>query len=380
VSDLFAMDASPRNAKESIKIIGVGGGGNNALNHIIRSGLKGVEFLAANTDVRNLEQSAAETRITLGQNLTKGLGAGGNPLVGASAAKESSDVIKNHLKGADMVFLTAGMGGGTGTGASPVIASIARDLGILVVAVVTRPFSFEGKKRMDQAMEGIRQLREQVDAFIMISNDRLLALAEKNDSLLAMFAMADDVLRQAVQGVSDLILRPGKINVDFADVRSVMTDAGIAIMGIGRASGKDRALAAAETALRSPLMEVPMKGAKGVLFNITGGPDMSLHEVYAVSDVLSGATHEEANVIWGHVQDGSMEDEVEVTVIATGFPDDYMQSCEENRDFALLGEKRPPLLNKAKIHQKTQQQQQEEEPDASASKNGILRRPHRDHS
>ncbi len=369
MSELFAIDGSPRNAKESIKIIGVGGGGNNALNHIIRSGLDGVHFIAANTDVRNLEQSAAEVRITLGQDLTKGLGAGGNPKIGASAAKESADNIKAHLRGADMVFLTAGMGGGTGTGASPVIASIAKDLGILVVAVVTRPFSFEGKKRMEQAMEGIRQLRDHVDAFILISNDRLLALAEKNDSLLAMFAMADDVLRQAVQGVSDLILRPGKINVDFADVRSVMTDAGIAIMGIGRASGKDRALSAAQSALRSPLMEVPMKGAKGVLFNITGGPDMSLHEVYAVSDVLSEATHDEANVIWGHVQDASMENEVEVTVIATGFPDEYITETPVARDFALLGEKRPALSSRMSSP--------EAEPETSVSKDGSIIRRHR---
>ncbi len=372
MSELFAMDGSPRNTKENIKIIGVGGGGNNALNHIVRSGLRGVEFLAANTDVRNLEQSATEIRITLGQDLTKGLGAGGNPQVGASAAKESADLIKNHLRGADMVFLTAGMGGGTGTGASPVIANIAKDLGILVVAVVTRPFSFEGKKRMDQAMEGIRKLREQVDAFIMISNDRLLALAEKNDSLLAMFSMADDVLRQAVQGVSDLILRPGKINVDFADVRSVMTDAGLAIMGIGRASGKDRALLAAQSALRSPLMEVPMNGAKGVLFNITGGPDMSLHEVYAVSDVLSEATHEDANVIWGHVQDASLENEVEVTVIATGFPEEYIFNHPGIQDFALLGEKRPsPVKPKLRT---------QKEPEISVSKDGILRRRRKEDS
>jgi cell division protein FtsZ len=371
VSELFTIDANPRNVTESIKIIGVGGGGNNALNHIIRGGLEGVHFIAANTDLRNLEQSAAETRITLGEDLTKGLGAGGNPEVGASAAKESADLIKAQLRGADMVFLTAGMGGGTGTGASPVIASIARDLGILVVAVVTRPFSFEGKKRMNQAMEGVRKLREQVDAFILISNDRLLSLAEKNDSLLAMFAMADDVLRQAVQGVSDLILRPGKINVDFADVRSVMTDAGMAIMGIGRASGKDRALAAAQIALRSPLMEVPMNGARGVLFNITGGPDMSLHEVYTVSDVLSEATHEEANVIWGHVQDASMENEVEVTVIATGFPDEHMMENDATRDFALLGEKRPAPGRATAVFREKQ------EPETSVSKDGSIVRRHK---
>jgi len=371
VSELFTIDANPRNVTESIKIIGVGGGGNNALNHIIRSGLEGVQFIAANTDLRNLEQSAAETRITLGQDLTKGLGAGGNPEVGASAAKESTDIIKAQLRGADMVFLIAGMGGGTGTGASPVIASIARDLGILVVAVVTRPFSFEGKKRMNQAMEGIRKLREQVDAFILISNDRLLSLAEKNDSLLSMFAMADDVLRQAVQGVSDLILRPGKINVDFADVRSVMTDAGMAIMGIGRASGKDRALTAAQIALRSPLMEVPMNGARGVLFNITGGPDMSLHEVYTVSDVIAEATHEDANVIWGHVQDASMEKEVEVTVIATGFPDECMMESTPTRDFALLGEKRPG------IGRSVVSPQEKREPETSVSKDGSIVRRHK---
>ncbi|HOO62520.1 MAG TPA: cell division protein FtsZ [Synergistaceae bacterium] len=317
--EMFQIEEPTRQFREVIKVVGIGGGGNNALNHIVQSGVAGVEFIAANTDIAHLERSETKNRIVLGAQMTKGLGAGANPEIGFQAAKESADEIKASLGGADMVFITAGMGGGTGTGASPVIAEVAKELGALVVAVVTRPFKFEGKRRITQANEGIERLRDKVDALIVVPNDKLLQLADKTTPLSDTFALADDVLRQAVQGVTDLILRPGLVNVDFADVKTVMSNAGSAIMGIGEGSGEDRAHTAARASINSPLMESSMTGAKGVLFNVTGGPNVGIHEIHQVAQVITEAADEDASIIWGHVLDPSMEESIMITVIATGF-------------------------------------------------------------
>lgn len=337
---LFEIDNSKESKyREVIKVVGVGGGGNNALNHIISSGLKGVEFIAANTDVAQLNQNLANNKIVLGEQLTKGKGAGSDPEIGFKAAKESADMIKEILQGADMVFITAGMGGGTGTGASPVIAEVAKETGALVVAVVTKPFIFEGKVRIKQALEGIKNLQDKVDALIVIPNDKLLEISDKKMALLDSFKLADEVLRQAVQGVTDLILRPGLINVDFADVRAVMSNAGSAIMGIGEASGEDRAVMAAKAAINSPLMETPMQGAKGILFNVTGGNNVGIHEIKEAAQVITEAAAEDAIIIWGHVLDPEMDDKLQITVIATGFSPISQQS-ETSRGKSMSGKKR----------------------------------------
>ncbi len=317
--EIFQIDRGQPQTREVIKVVGVGGGGNNALNHIIRGGVTGVEFVAANTDMAHLELCEASNRIVLGRQLTSGLGAGANPEIGMKSALESRDEIRGMLEGADMVFIAAGMGGGTGTGASPVIAGIAKELGALVVSVVTRPFLFEGKRRLNQAAEGIERLRDQVDALIVIPNDRLLAISDRRTSLNDAFKLADSVLHQAVQGVTDLILRPGLVNVDFADMRTIMSNAGSAIMGIGEGYGENRVASAAHSAINSPLMETPMTGAKGVLFNITGGANVGIHEISEAASVINEATDDDATVIWGHVFDPEMEDAVQITVIATGF-------------------------------------------------------------
>ena len=317
--ELFQIERPERPYREVIKVVGVGGGGNNALNHIVRSGVGGVEFISANTDVAHMEMSEAHSKIVLGRELTRGLGAGANPEIGLKAAQESREEIRAILDGADMVFLTAGMGGGTGTGATPVIAGIAKETGALVVAVVTRPFLFEGKRRIQQAQTGIERLREQVDALIVIPNDRLLDLAEKKTSLADAFKLADEVLRQAVEGVTSLILRPGLVNVDFADLRTVMSNAGSAIMGIGEGHGENRATVAARNAIQSPLMENPMTGAKGVLFNVTGGANVGIHEIQEAARVINEAADEDATLIWGHVLEPGMEDRIQIIVIATGF-------------------------------------------------------------
>ncbi|NLI96333.1 MAG: cell division protein FtsZ, partial [Synergistaceae bacterium] len=305
--------------REVIKVMGIGGGGNNALNHIARSGLVGVEFVGANTDMAHLQTSEADVRIVLGKELTRGLGAGADPEVGMKAAKESREEIRQILEGTDMVFLTAGMGGGTGTGSTPVIAEVAKEMGVLVVAVVTRPFSFEGKKRLLQAKAGIENLKDKVDALIVIPNDKLLEISDCKTALCDAFRLADDVLRQAVQGVTDLIFRPGLVNVDFADVRTVMSNAGSAIMGIGEAEGESRAEIAARAAINSPLMETQMAGAKGVLFNVTGGPSLGIHEINQAANVITEAADEDATIIWGNVVDPSMGEKIQITVIATGF-------------------------------------------------------------
>ncbi len=303
-----------------IKVIGVGGGGGNAINTMIAAGIQGVDFLAANTDAQALKVNQAPLKIQLGGGLTRGLGAGANPEVGRQAALEDTSAIADAVDGADMVFITAGMGGGTGTGASPVIARVARECGALTVGVVTRPFGFEGKRRMRQAQEGIEELRQEVDTLITIPNDRLLSIAGKGTSFLDAFRMVDDVLRQAVQGISDLITTAGVINVDFADVRTVMSEKGMALMGTGVRSGENRAVLAAQDAISSPLLDnVSIEGARGVLINITGPSELALAEVIEAATLIQEAAHEDANIIYGQVIDDHLGDQVAVTVIATGF-------------------------------------------------------------
>src|SRR6266705_297496 len=303
-----------------IKVVGVGGGGTNAVNRMVDSGLRGVEFIAANTDAQALQMSDADVKLNIGHELTKGLGAGANPEVGLSAASESRDEIKEALKGADMVFVTAGEGGGTGTGAAPVIAEIAKnEIGALTVGVVTRPFAFEGSQRARAAQEGIDRLREMVDTLIVIPNEKLLAIVERRTSILDAFREADNVLRQGVQGITDLITIPGLINLDFADVRTIMHDAGSALMGIGSASGEIRASEAAKNAISSPLLEQSVEGATGILLNITGGKDLGLFEVNDAAEIVQNAADPSANIIFGAVIDESMGDDVRVTVIGTGF-------------------------------------------------------------
>jgi cell division protein FtsZ len=303
-----------------IKVVGVGGGGGNAVNRMIQSGIPGVEFIVANTDLQAMKNSLAPTRIQIGAKLTKGLGAGANPEVGKQAALEDTDRIIEVLSGADMIFITTGMGGGTGTGAAPIIASLAAELGALTVAVVTKPFTFEGKRRRIQAEQGIRALRDSVDTLITIPNERLLNFVERATSLSDAFRIADDILRQAVQGISDLITVPGEINLDFADVKTIMHGMGMALMGTGMSTGDHRAVEAAQRAISSPLLEeASIDGAKGVLINITGGTDMTLFEVHEAASVIQEAADEEANIIFGTVIDPKMKDEVKVTVIATGF-------------------------------------------------------------
>lgn len=305
-----------------IKVIGIGGGGNNAVNNMIRSGLKGVEFIAANTDAQALRSSEASVRLQLGQNLTKGLGAGANPEVGEAAARESTEEIREVLEGADMVFVTAGMGGGTGSGGISVVASVARELGALTVGVVTKPFLFEGKRRMTNAELGVDTLKRSVDTLITIPNQRLLSIAGRNTTLLDTFRKADDVLFQAVKGISDLILFEGLVNVDFADVKAVMSEMGMAMMGSGEGSGENRAIEAAEKAISSPLLEdVSIHGARGVLINVTAGPDVTLQEINEAAELIHAEAHDDANIIWGMVIDPSLGDLVRVTVIATGFGD-----------------------------------------------------------
>ena len=301
-----------------IKVVGVGGGGTNAVNRMVDAGLAGCEFIAVNTDAQALMMTDADVKIQVGAQVTRGLGAGADPEIGVAAAQESRDELKEALKGADMVFVTAGEGGGTGTGGAPVVAELGQEIGALTVGVVTRPFAFEGRKRADQAERGIDQLRDRVDTLIVIENDRLLQVVERQTSVVEAFGMADDILRQGVQGITDLITEPGLVNLDFADVRTIMRDAGSALMGIGRASGENRAAEAARTAVSSPLLEASIEGATGILLNITGGPDIGLFEVNEAAEVVTGAADQNANVIFGAVIDESLGDEVQVTVIATG--------------------------------------------------------------
>jgi cell division protein FtsZ len=302
-----------------IKVAGVGGGGTNAVNRMVDAGLSGVEFIAVNTDAQALLMADADVKIQIGAHVTRGLGAGADPEIGFAAAQESRDELKEALKGADMVFITAGEGGGTGTGGAPIVAELGQEIGALTVGVVTRPFAFEGRKRAEQAERGIDQLRDRVDTLIVIENDRLLQVVERQTSVVDAFRMADDILRQGVQGITDLITEPGLVNLDFADVRTIMRDAGSALMGIGSASGENRAAEAARTAVSSPLLEASIEGATGILLNVTGGSDIGLFEVNEAAEVVTGAADQNANVIFGAVIDDSIGDEVRVTVIATGF-------------------------------------------------------------
>lgn len=303
----------------NIKVIGVGGGGSNAVNRMIDSGLQGVDFLVANTETQALDNSKADIKIQLGEKLTKGLGAGANPQVGEEAAQESREEITKALSGSDMVFVTAGMGGGTGTGAAPIVAECAREMGALTVGVVTKPFTFEGKRRKNQADKGIEMLTSKVDTIIVIPNDKLLQVVDKKTPLNEAFRTADDVLRQGIKGISDLITVPGLINLDFADVKTIMTNQGEALMGIGIGEGENRAVDAAKIAINSPLLETSIEGAKGILLNITGSGDLSLFEINEAAEIISEAADPEANIIFGSVIDENLGDRVQITVVATGF-------------------------------------------------------------
>ncbi len=336
----------------AIKVIGVGGGGNNAVNRMIEHGVQGVEFISVNTDAQALNLSKAEVKMQIGGKLTRGLGAGANPEVGKKAAEESKEQIEEALRGADMVFVTAGMGGGTGTGAAPVIAQIAKGLGALTVGVVTRPFTFEGKKRATQAQGGIEAMKDAVDTLIVIPNDRLLEIVDKSTPMLEAFREADNVLRQGVQGISDLIAVPGLINLDFADVKTIMSNRGSALMGIGISSGENRAAEAAKKAISSPLLETSIDGAQGVLMNITGGSNLSLFEVQEAADIVATASDQEVNMIFGSVINENLKDEIVVTVIATGF----------NESEAPLRPATRPSFGQSQPRQQQQQQQQQQAP------------------
>ena len=303
----------------TIKVIGVGGAGNNAVNRMIEAGIKGVDFIAVNTDRQALQKSKASAKIQIGEKITRGLGAGANPDIGAQSAEENKSEIAETLRGADMVFVTAGMGGGTGTGAAPIVAQSAKEMGILTIGVVTKPFTFEGKKRLSQAERGIESLKGKVDALVVIPNDKLLQIIDRKTSINDAFRMADDVLRQGVQGISDLIAVTGTVNLDFADVKTIMKDTGMAHMGIGRASGENRAEDAAKQAVQSPLLETSIEGARGVIINITGGEDLGLHEVNTAAELVQRSVDPEANIIFGTVTDPNMGEDIQITVIATGF-------------------------------------------------------------
>ncbi len=342
--------AAPQNYLAVIKVVGIGGGGVNAVNRMIEVGLKGVEFIAINTDAQALLMSDADVKLDIGRELTRGLGAGANPDVGGQAADDHAEEIEEVIKGADMVFVTAGEGGGTGTGGAPVVARIARSLGALTIGVVTRPFAFEGRRRANQAEEGIAGLREEVDTLIVIPNDRLLSISDRNVSVLDAFKQADQVLLQGVSGITDLITTPGLINLDFADVKSVMSNAGSALMGIGSARGEDRAVAAAEMAVSSPLLEASIDGAHGVLLSIAGGSDLGLFEINEAAALVSQAAHAEANIIFGAVIDDALGDEVRVTVIAAGF-DNGMPKRREGGNVL----RREPQQTQAETRAATQQ-------------------------
>ena len=306
----------------TIKVIGIGGAGNNAVNRMVDSGIKGVEFITVNTDRQALLLSKAASKIHIGEKITRGLGAGANPDIGAQAAEESKSEIAEALRGADMVFVTAGMGGGTGTGAAPIVAATAKEMGILTIGVVTKPFTFEGKKRLSQAERGVESLKGKVDTLVVIPNDKLLQIIDRKTSIVEAFKMADDVLRQGVQGISDLIAIPGLVNLDFADVKTIMLNTGMAHMGIGRASGENRAEDAAKQAIQSPLLETSIEGARGVIINITGGTNLGLHEVNTAAELVQRSVDPEANIIFGAVIDESLDEDIVITVIATGFEKD----------------------------------------------------------
>ena len=330
------------NGVASIKVIGVGGGGGNAINRMVDQKLRGVEFITINTDKQALTLSRAEQKIQIGEKLTKGLGAGANPEIGAQAAEESREEIAEMLKGADMVFVTAGMGGGTGTGGAPIIAQIAKEMGILTVGVVTKPFAFEGPQRMRSAERGLENLKQSVDTLVIIPNSKLLDIVDKNASITQAFSKADDVLRQGVQGISDLIAIPGLINLDFADVKTIMLNSGIAHMGIGKASGENRAEEAAKQAIQSPLLDTSIEGARGVLLNITGGPNMGLYEVNLAAELIQKSVDQDANIIFGAVVDENAGDEMTITIVATGFEKDVLGGIKQN---SILGKFQDRKMN-----------------------------------
>lgn len=330
--EVFGMGSEKNKSKHDgvvIKVMGIGGGGGNAVNRMVLAGLQGVDFVAMNTDAQVLKSALAETKIQIGKKSTRGLGAGANPETGRKAAEEDRDEIFRVLDDTEMVFVTAGMGGGTGTGGAPVVASVARELGILTIAVVTKPFTFEGRKRMVQAEEGIELLKEKVDTLIVIPNDRLLQITDRSTSIVEAFKMVDDVLLQGVQSISDLINVPGIINLDFADIRTIMANAGSSLMGIGRASGENKAVESAKTAVSSPLLETSFKGARGILFNVTGGPSLGLLEVNRAAEIICDAASDQANIIFGAVIDQKIKDEMKITVIATGFEEGEEQGEAE---------------------------------------------------
>jgi len=339
------MDARKNQAETfaRIKVVGVGGGGTNAVNRMIDEGIQGVEFIAINTDAQALMLAKAPTRVRIGNKLTRGLGAGGDPEVGRKSAEESAEDLYNVLKGADMVFVTAGMGGGTGTGAAPIVAQVAREVGALTIGVVTRPFTFEGNKRMQSCESGMARLKEHADTLIVIPNDRLLQIMDKRASLTDSFRMADDVLRQGIQGISELITVPGLINLDFADVRAIMSEGGAALMSVGRASGEDRARVAAEQAISSQLLDITIDGAHGVLFNVTGGPGLTLFEVNQAAALIRETAHPDVNMIFGAVIDPDMGEEIRITVIATGFERSGMprRIASTNRNVNRSDQKQP---------------------------------------
>ncbi len=331
-------------SQANIKVVGVGGGGTNAVNRMIESSIKHVEFIAVNTDVQVLKLSVADRQIQIGAKVTKGLGAGFNPELGEKAAEESRDMIAEALAGADLIFITAGMGGGTGTGASPIIAEIARQLGALTIAVVTKPFSFEGRRRAQVAEQGVTKLKEKVDTLITIPNDKLLQVVAKNTTLLDAFRTADDIVKQGVQGIADLITVPGLINLDFADVNTIMRDAGTALLGIGVGTGENRSVEAARMAISSPLLEATIEGARGLLFNISGGKSMTLTEVNEAANLISQVADPEANIIFGSVVDDALDDQVKITVIATGFDSRYKREGK-NQQVSQPAVSTPPVAS-----------------------------------
>jgi cell division protein FtsZ len=333
-----------------IKVVGVGGGGCNAVERMIKEGLQGVDFVAVNTDAQALLLSNAQTRVRIGEKLTRGLGSGGNPEQGKKAAEESAEELYEVLKGADMVFITSGMGGGTGTGASPIVAQIAKECGALTIGVVTRPFTFEGSRRIASAEAGIAKFKEQADTLIVIPNDRLLQIVDKRANLQDAFRMADDVLRQGVQGISELITVPGLINLDFADVRTIMSEGGAALMAVGTAVGEDRARLAAEQAISSQLLDITIDGARGILFNVTGGPDMTLYEVNQAAAIIKETAHPDVNLIFGAVIDQNMGDELRITVIATGFERTASAPARRIDEKAQRNDMRQPVLRPPEPH------------------------------
>ena len=343
----------------TIKVIGVGGGGTNAVNRMVDSGIRGVEFVAVNTDRQALILSKAASKIQIGEKITRGLGAGANPDIGAQAAEESKSEITEALRGADMVFVTAGMGGGTGTGAAPIVAQCAKEMGILTIGVVTKPFTFEGKKRLSQAERGIESLKGKVDTLVVIPNDKLLQIIDRKTSIVEAFKMADDVLRQGVQGISDLIAVPGLVNLDFADVKTIMLNTGIAHMGIGRASGESRAEDAAKQAISNPLLESSIEGAKGVIINITGGSNLGLHEVNTAAEIVQRSADPEANIIFGAVIDESIDEDIIITVIATGFEMDAKPAIGSIGSIGAMGSiPTPGSMNNAPIMKPWEQKAQ----------------------